>query len=389
MIPRSISASSLDSAGECLARWKATSFDRGNGTDNPAALLGTTLHAALEQYLEPVRNLYIQWEWSDLLEEYNKAFLEVFGPNGEKDWYNEGKEILLKWYSRTYQYQDLTEVDILSREVKKNFPVPYTDPVTGERGTVQFNYIMDRFDRLDLDCYRVVDYKSQRSPLRPEELKMKMQPRAYALAAQIEFPDAKEIWVQFDFLRYSSVAILFTRQDNIETWKLIKDSLQRIVNTPDTHVPETLNPGCRYCPRKYVCSTLQRNIAVGGIHSLDVEGLAGLHYRTKGQLDALKSVVEDVEGELLAHALRTDQLEFETEEYGLRVASYKRRVIDRDKMAQILGPELMAEYGRLNVGDLDKIRNDPRVTPIQASMLDTAVDTVHSDPSIKIIKKVV
>lgn len=389
MIPRTISASSLDMAHKCLARWKATSFERGAGFGNNAAKLGTTLHAALEAYTSPQVIADDIWDSTVLLEMYHLAWMHIWGSEDAPDWYAQGRDILLKWHDRSDMYSDLHDVRIISREVKNSFNVPYVDPEDGLKKEVQCNYIIDRLDELETDVYRVVDYKSQREPFSPEQLRSKMQPRLYALALQIEHPEAKEIWVQFDFLRYDRVATLFTRQDNIETWTMLKKALQRIVDTPENNVPETLNDDCRYCPRKFTCNTLQSNIRVGGLFSLGIEELAELYYRSKGQLDAIKSVSEEVEQALLAHAANTDQLEFDTDQFGVKVKSYRRRVVDRDKIAAILGPEIMTEYGKITVGDLDTIRRDPRVSSIQASMLETAVSTVHSEPSIKVTKKVI
>lgn len=388
MIPRTISASSLETAGKCLARWKASSFDRGAGFDNPAAKLGTTLHATLEAYLSPEMIQKDIWDISVLLDLYMKSWLQIWGTEDAPDWFREGTTILRKWHDRNDMYSDVHDVDIISREVKSSFNVPYIDPADGVKKFVQCNYIMDRFDKLDEGCFRVVDYKSQRSPLSPEQLKMKIQPRLYALAAQIEYPQAKEIWVQFDFLRYERVATLFTKQDNAETWNIIKNSLQRIVDTPGDNVPETLNDDCRYCPKKFTCNTLQSNIRVGGLFSLDVNQLAGLYYQAKGQMDAIQSIKEDLERSLLAHAANTDQLQFDTDNFDVKVKAYSRRVIDREKISLILGDEIMKNYGRINVGDLDAIRRDPRVTQVQASMIESAISYVQSEPSIQVLKKV-
>jgi hypothetical protein len=53
MIPKSVSASSLDVAEKCMAMYRASHLDRGAGLGNPAAQLGTTLHAALEKFVDP------------------------------------------------------------------------------------------------------------------------------------------------------------------------------------------------------------------------------------------------------------------------------------------------------------------------------------------------
>lgn len=369
-----------------MARYKVTSLERATGKSNPAAQLGTTLHYALEHFTEPAYLATREWGWDRLFEGYHLGWADTFvGEAPKGTWWDDGMQILQKWYNRRDIASDILDVEVLSREVKKTFMVPYW--IDGVRQEMPCNYIMDRFDKLDDHVYRVVDYKSQRAPLSPEDLHSKIQPRLYALAAQILHPDAEEIWVQFDFLRYERVATLFTRAENTATWHHIMAELQRIIDTPLENPPEVLNEGCRYCPRRFTCNTLQSDIRSGGVFSLSIDQLSDLYYQLKGQQDAIKSTLEDVELAMLAHANQEDVLEFDTENHRIKVTSQRRRVVDRQKAALILGTELMAEYGRLNVGDMDLLRKDPRVSPAQASMLDTAISWVISDPGVKVMKK--
>ena len=385
MIPKSVSASALENAQQCLARYKATAIERGAGMNNPAAMLGTTLHGALEVFIEPNMIKAGMWDWDWLLTCYKISFENIFGPTGPKDVFDDGRDILLKWYNRPDQQEDIRSVEIISREVKKNFPVPYV--LNGSKQTVPCNYIIDRMDKMDDGVYRVVDYKSQRVPLSPEEMRIKIQPRLYALATRIEYPDAKEIWVQYDFLRHDRIAVRFSRDDNVETWEWLKRAVQRIVDTPDTNVPETLNENCRYCVRRFRCATMQSNIRVGGIHSLSVDEMVEIYHDLKSQADAISMMKDDIESQLLRHALETDTLEWENDYGRVKVTAARRRSINRDVMAKILGPELMQEYGRINVGDLDALRADDRLTYEQRSLLETAVEYKVSDPSVKVVKK--
>jgi hypothetical protein len=386
MIPRSVSASSLTNAQLCLALFKATNFERGTGGGSPPAQLGTALHAALEHFTEPDYLVTRAWEWSRLKEGFVKGWDLAFpGQPPAGPWWEDGLKILDGWYNRRDIASDILDVEVVSREVKHSFPVPYR--IDGVKYEVPFNFIIDRLDRLDDGVYRVVDYKSQRSPLSPSDLHSKIQPRAYALAVQIQYPDAKEIWVQFDFLRYERVATVFSRADQVETWKHICKQVQRIVDTPDDAVPETLNESCRYCIRRFTCSTFQRNVSAGGIEALSIEQLADLHYRIKGQMDAAKQTIDDIEMALLRHAVEEDQTDFDLQDHKIKVMSKSRRSIDRERISMILGPDLMREYGRINVGDLDKLYADPRLNVAQKSLLDTAVTREQGEPTVKVMKK--
>lgn len=386
MIPKSISASSLTTAAECMSRFKVTAMERGTGKGNEAAWLGTTLHYALEYFLEPEYVATMAWEWDRLLEGYMKGWQETFvGVPMSGEWWRDGLAILQKWYERPDILNDVLDNEILSREVKESFMIPYW--VDGVRHELPCNYIIDRLDKLGDGIYRVVDYKSQRAPLKAEDLRHKIQPKLYALAVQIKYPDAKEIWVQFDFLRYERVGMLFTKQDNIDTWKHLMSEVQRIVDTPADEAKETLNEGCRYCPKKFTCSALRSNILAGGIFSLTVDQLAEAMYQLKGQMDAIKSTIDDVELAMMKHALEEDTTEFNLDRHKVTIAVSRRRVVNRDVMSAIIGPELMNEYGRLTVGDVEALRKDPRLNQAQLSLLETAISYKQGDPYVKVMKK--
>jgi hypothetical protein len=389
MIPTSVSASALETASQCLARYKATAIQKGAGINNPAAMLGSTLHAALEKFVDPLMIKAGVWDWDFLLTLYTHAFQDIFGSDEETRWFDDGKQILWNWFNRKDIQDDLREAEILSREVKENFPVPYK--YEGNKYEVPLNYIMDRFDQLGPNEYRVVDYKSQRLPLKPDELRRKIQAKVYALACQIKYPNAEKIWVQFDFLRYDRVAVLFTRDDNITTWRSIKRAVQRIVDTPENDplhpVPETLNENCRYCPRKYTCQTLQRNLRIGGVMGLEVDQLALIYHDLKSQLDGLKQMTDEVEGMLIKHAVENDILEWDGDLTSVTIKARTRRKINREKISEILGPQIMAEYGRINVSDLPDLRNDRRLTPTQRSLLETAVEHEPYEPQVRVTRR--
>lgn len=386
MIPNSISASSLTNAELCLAMFNAVNMSKGTGSGSEPAMLGTVLHHALEHFTEPEYVASRKWEWSRLKEGFLLGWNATFvGQRPEGDWWDDGIAILEKWYNRSDIATDILDTEIVSREQKSKFIVPYW--IDGTKYEMVCNFIIDRLDRLGPGIYRVVDYKSQRSPLSPSDLHHKIQPKLYALAVQIMHPDAKEIWVQFDFLRYERVATVFTRDEQVETWGHIKSELQRIIDTPENDIPETLNENCRYCPRRYTCKTFQKNVHIGGVKSLSVEQLSDLHYRLASQQVAIKETLESIEMELFRHAQHEDLLEFHTDGHIVKITSASRRVIDRDRMALILGPTIMADYGRINVGDLPNLRKDPRLNAAQLSMLDTAVSYASGEPKVKVMKK--
>ena len=386
MIPRTVSASSLELADKCLSAYAASSLNRGGtGLSNEPARLGTCLHEALETYTNPAFMAAGMWDLEFLLTCFQAAFFKHFGANTQSDWYKQGMQILTNWHNRPYQQSEIQNTLILSREVKESFPVPYI--LNGTKCEVPLNYIIDRLDQIGEDEYRVVDYKSQRVPWSSDEMYGKIQPRIYALAIQIKYPQAKSICVQYDYLRYEPQSVYFSRDDNVHTWKWLKQAVQRIVDTDEANAPETLNDGCRYCIRKLSCNAVQANIAVGGVFGYTTDELADRFGDMLSQLDAMRSAMDGIEHELLTHAQESGEMEWYTEKSKVRVAVKKTRRVNHERLLEIVGEEVLREFPRATLGDLDTIRRDPRLTPSQRSLIESAIDTTFSEPSIKVSKR--
>lgn len=385
MIPRSVSASSLELAEKCLASYTASSLNRAAGFGNDPARLGTALHGALEIFTAPGFMQAGMWDLEFLLTCFQAEYFKLFGANTKSDWYKQGMEILTKWHQRPYQQHDIQSNTVVSREIKESFEVPYV--FSGVTQKLPVNYIIDRLDNIGGNQYRVVDYKSQRMPWGPEEMLGKIQPRLYALAIQIKYPQSKTVLVQFDYLRYEPTEVTFSKDDNVDTWRWLKQAVQRIVDTDESSPPETLNDGCRYCIRKLSCNALKSNIQVGGAFSYDMQTLADRFGEMVSQIDGLKSAADNIEQDLLVHAQQSGEMEWFTDNNKVRVSIKKTRRVSRSRLVEIIGEDIVNEFGRVNLGDIETIRADPRLTMEQRSMLETAIETTYGEPSIKVIKR--
>lgn len=381
MLPKSFSASALTTAQLCLARYRAEYIDKAATHSGFAANLGTVLHGALEKFVRELKiKRTIQWEIDKLLEYYQEEYHRVF--NSDMTWHKEGLGILKKWFERNYIFDDVIGSQTLSVEMKNSFDVNVE--INGQKGKVPFNYIIDRMDRLGPGEYRVVDYKSQRVPVSVNEMHNHLQARAYALATQIKFKDAEKIWVELDFLRYDKVGVLFTRDNNIETWKMLKREAQRIVDTEADDAPETLNPYCTYCVRAATCKTLHSNINVGGIHSLAIESVAEVYGRLANQLKGLEQVKNELEKKLLLYASENDLLTFDTTNATVKVTSSSRRELDHAKVVQIIGPELASRYGTMRLGDVDELLASGLLTDVQKTAIQLAITRKQGNPTVKV-----
>jgi hypothetical protein len=387
VIPASLSASSLEVAMLCMARWEAEYFHKGTGFQGVAAALGSSVHGALESY---VREVYIEKkqpaDFKLLIALYDISWMSIHGSleKGTPE-YKDGWKMLRDWFDRG----DLDQPGrtVLTVETKTNFILP----IKKYGLEIPFNYIWDRFDQLGEHEYSVVDYKSNRVPLGTDELRKKIQARAYGLAGQLRYPDAERIWVEFDFLRFDGppVGVAFSAEDNREFWREIKAKAIAIIETPEGQGLETLNQNCSWCVRKHVCTELQKHVFVGGVLSMEGDEQVNARAELQFKLEGLSAALAEIDKVLLNRAKEDNLDHFETAAYELDIKVTGRRGVDAERVEMIIGPQLMAQYGSrgFTMKSLEKLLKSTAVTESQKNQLKLLITTNYSDPSFKAKRK--
>lgn len=381
MIPKSLSASSILISEACMARWKEESFLKTPQESSEPAAIGTSVHFALEHF---VTDVYLEHkiDWTDvkhLKAYYDIGYVETFNSsNFDTDAYRDGAALVAKWYD---QNKEGLPNKVLTCEVKENFFVKTSV------GEIPFNFIWDRCDQIDDDTYEVVDYKTIRAPIQPQQLKEKIQPRAYALAAQIKWPDAKKIWVTFDMLRYGPVGVVFTRDENAATYRYLRRAAERIIATDEDQVEETLNAECKWCIRKVSCDTLQRAVAGGTVHGLSIEELAERKERIGNQLLALKYADDELDKALVKYAEKESLFDFDAGEFEVKIDARKTRKPNSDAILRIIGPELATRFGNMTMTNIDKMLKSGQLTDDQVRQVNRYVDVTWGSPSAKVKRK--
>lgn len=376
MKPTSLSASATDKFQACPADFKATYIDRAHDVSGVAADLGTVCHSALQELVE--RGLHFpQQPLTVLIEIFDRHYDKMFPADDSKR--EDGRKMMRNWYERSGDdyWQGRT---VLSTEVKKSFPVKLPD------GTeIPFNYIFDRQDSLrDGARIDVIDYKSVALPVQPEDLPRRVQPRAYALATQIEFPDAEEIRVYYDLLRYEMVGYTFTREDNIATWRWLKQIVQDIWDSDGTL--EVINPNCRWCIRKLVCEEFLRHDEVGGMLKVsDPTYAADARAMLEWKRAAIVNAIQSLDEVLFRYAEQHEVLEFQTDKTKVSIGISGRREVDSERVANVVGPELMAKYGNVGVTAIDAMLKAGELTDEQASEVRQLIRKKMTAPKIKTV----
>lgn len=371
MKPKSLSASAIATFSSCEARYKAEWIDRVPSPSNSAASLGTALHGALEDFVSsgeaqsgaPVDVLLKHFE-----NHYWQHFINA-------DRLEEGQTILSGWFRR----QNWQGVTVLSTEKKQSIQIPTSI------GQIEFNFIFDRLDQLDDGTIRVVDYKSNAIPMTYDDLRATPQPQVYGMAARILFPEAPQVWVEFDFLRHDPIGIKVTRKENRATWEFIKATAERIIASDGTQ--ETVNSTCVWCPRKGECDALKRHIEGGGFlgPAMDLDVVAARRAELDNAQRAIKKLIEEYDSTLTGYMQAEGSTELETSDgTKITLSSSRRREVDPQIVARVVGPEIFAKYGDIKIGKLESLIKDESLSPDQATALQNAVHWRHNRPGVKV-----
>lgn len=391
MIPKSFSATALQTFELCPARYHAENIERSKGVGGVAASVGSTTHGALEMFVQACYIERTHQPTFDLLIDFLRmSYVATFNSNDyTTEQYVDAYDMLDRWFKRTVKenyFEDITRV--VSVEVKTNFPVPTSI------GDIPFNYIWDRFDEIKPGVFKVVDYKTNRWGITSADLQKKIQARAYGLAAAIQLKQQgiayERIWVEFDMLRHAPVGRVFTREDNAAFWKFLKESAKRIIDTPDDEVEEKLNDQCLFCVRKAQCGALQKNIMVGGIHSVgNIEAAIDLRAQLEWQKKGLESLIKEMDGKILTEARERDIEEYESDLNKLKITVSSQRAIDAEMAEKAIGPSLFEKYGKkgLAIGDVEKLLKGTELTSQQKSDLRSLIYQKKGEPKVKIIPK--
>jgi CRISPR/Cas system-associated exonuclease Cas4 (RecB family) len=386
MRPKTLSASALQTASGCMRRFEAEYIQYGRGMQNVAASIGTSVHGGLEEYVKAVF-----LEKTDaptlelLLHFYHNSYEETFKSSDRlAEEYKDGQALLENWFERT----DFSGRRVLTTEVKKRYPIPLSDG-----STLPFSYIFDRHDILESEGgdHEIVDYKTNRFPMSAAELKSKVQARMYGLLTQIEHPEIDRVWVTFDLLRHPQpTTVLFTKQDNFNTWTWLIEEIARILATPK-HPKPTLNPECNFCVLKTRCPALLKNIEVGGVFGMSDIELVDKRVELAAQAKAAASALEELDS-VLGPKLRPgdgSDLAIEGTEYRAFVKAASQRRVDEEMIARVV-PDIITDYmkpSRITMGDFDRMLKDERLTPENKKTLKSLVRKVTSNPSIALEKR--
>ena len=385
MIPDHLSASSVETAEGCMARWAATHTAHLNSPKNEPAMLGTAIHAAIENYVreEWIRNKR-HGAFVNLSLYYMKAFADAFGTSElTGEWYDDGLEQLTRWHAR----MPAVLPNVISLETKESFDIPTSV------GPIPVVYIFDRLDYIsgldgntDADEVNVVDYKTTRQPVYPEELAKKVQPRVYALAALHKYPKISKIWVTYDQTRHDVVSRSFSRDECRATWNFLIGVAERIIAADEGDPTESINAGCHYCVRKAVCATLKANVDAGSAEGLSQDDAIAMHWMLTNKIKAERALQDELSSAITAHMSEADETKLTAGDVSAKMVYSSRRQPDSRALIRIVGQELANEYGgfSITVNGVEQLLKSPEITEEQKMLIrETVLIRTFGNPSIR------
>lgn len=381
---RTISASGFKIYAKCPSRYEAEYViaPKGASPSGRAAMLGTVVHKALEDY---VQDVYIDKAHKpelqyllDLLEVAWSSEPGLGAPEGSD--YDAALAMLGTWFDRT----DLSEVEVLSVETKRSIEVPTND------GTRMFNYIWDRCDRYtDSDgtvVIRVVDYKTVFMNRGIGEITEDLQVRMYAVAAMIQFLEERpgRIEVQMDLLRHGNNTVSFDVEELRDYYRDIVKLANEIL--ADEKPVERINSECHFCLKKSTCETLRQFSLAGAVTSMDPDELLEAKDLLNAQKKAVEAAMKEVDDEI-RKTLDKEQVKALVGSTRRATASTRRvRKMDPFKVAEIIGPSKFSRIAKVTLGALDDLAKGGQLTEEQQERLSRITEYESGASTIKVSK---
>jgi RecB family exonuclease len=391
-----LSATAMEVAESCMSRFVAnTKAGYGGEQKNDAAMMGTTCHFALEEF---VKRFVQNWSpenqtLANLVILMDAGFIQTFGRLDKRDpKYKDCLDMVTRWFERNREWGGFR---VLSTEQKLNFKVKTS------AGEIPFNFIIDRLDYLGDGVYRVVDYKTLARPLSADAVQDKLQALIYAMAVAIQFKDDPnppvKIWVVFDMLRWEGpVGGVFFREDLVDTWGRIKAVCEKIIATDEEKAPETINDACGFCVKKSTCGAVAKNVAAGGVQSLpDIESKINQRALLHMQKAAIMRALDELDSVIIAEMKNNDEIKHPTDLIDATLKFRSTRSIDPEAVLKTVGPDVFARYGKegaieLPLKALDALLKDPTVDPEARAHIESLIVRDYADePYLETKKKAV
>lgn len=255
---RTYSYSKLDTYSKCPQAYKYKYEDKLRAPDTVPLILGTAIHAAIEQYLKHLIKVKRQTD----ITEFDRVTQEI------KDALPE--DVLEEFTDICERFQD--SFMLSNPEMETYIEAEYAfdkdwNLVPWDSENAWFRAKID-LAQVDKENAIITDWKSNRVIPPQSAIDDSFQLDVYSLVMSLVFPKVQELDVNLYFARYSASR---TSTRNLKDAVKTKAKIERMANKIETAkvFPAKVSSQCEYCEYKGLCTTFKSHLA-----DLNIEDIA-------------------------------------------------------------------------------------------------------------------
>jgi hypothetical protein len=242
MIPKTISATSINTYNECPKKWQYKYQYKLLEPDNPAFIIGTAFHKAVEMYHSPLNSSYKNDD--EILEELKKTVM----PNKTKEEID--RYACVRKMFEKYKENPLI-LDSDEQKMEYQFSIPLNS-LLGESINL-FGYIDRITDK------QIVDYKTTSQDYTDEELAKNIQTDIYSYVFWREKEKMPEVvYYVMNKKKANNKSYkpqVFILQRTVEDMKVLEDKFKEFFdNIINERFEPCPNDHCFWCPWRENCS---------------------------------------------------------------------------------------------------------------------------------------
>ena len=211
------------------------------------AFMGSLVHDTLEKLYKDLQSGKLNSK-DELLEYYLRRWKQSWKDNilvvkeyaNPEMYQNIGVECLLNYYDRYHPFDQLKIIGVETNEK------------LGLSGGDKYYVKIDRLAADDLGNYYVIDYKTNSSLKRQEELDRDKQLAMYSIWVRENYPEAKDVKLVWNFLAFNEEFSSSRTAEDLVNLKLeIEDKIKEIESCNE--FPTNKSKLCDYCGYKSMC----------------------------------------------------------------------------------------------------------------------------------------
>ena len=270
-----VSFSRLDTFEQCPKKYELRYKMKAKTARPDYFEFGTIIHATLEHLLKQLTQ--DRHEGPIPVDVALELYGEAWAGAGcvDRALFDEGRDIITKWCER---FGHLQRGRVLALEK------PFRVSIAGH----QVAGIVDRVDRIDERTIRVIDYKTSRAWMLPDD--------SHQLAlygdAMREIYDAERVQIGFDMVRHNQTVVCDLTPDMVARTYQWVDVLSRQLLQAESY-PERLNAFCGWCDFREFCPTYATAVQAPLStfkYAEDPAALSAVIAASKKRLDDLKAL---------------------------------------------------------------------------------------------------